>query len=110
MVTSRFWIDAAPVRRRRARIVRYTVALLLGLGVAAVLGYDALLGTLSDSCGQRCPAEHARIVRPWRCAAAAPIVPVGACVVAERVVAGVRARRASGAGTVPGPGPMSGGE
>jgi hypothetical protein len=106
MATSGSWIDAAPVRRRRARILRYLVALLLGLGVAAVFGYEALLSTLFDSCGKRCPAEHARVVRLWRCAVAAPFVSVGACAVAELVAARVRAQRASGAG----PGPVSGRE
>lgn len=93
MEATRPLIDDATVRRNRIRLLCYLVALLLGLGVAGALGYEALLGSLFDSCGERCPAEQARVGRLWKAAAAAPLVSVGACVVADLVVASVRARR-----------------
>lgn len=93
MVAATSVIDHAPVRHDRARLLRYLVALLLGLGVSAALGYEALLSSLFDSCGERCPAEHARVARLRKAAAAAPLALVGACAVAELVVATVRARR-----------------
>lgn len=93
MVVVRSPIDDAPVRPNRARLLRYLVVLVLGLVVAAALGYEALLSSVFDSCGERCPARQARVARLWRAAAAAPLVTVGAYALAELAVTRVRARR-----------------